>query len=104
MIFDYSNGAFANAMMAGIALATATVAAFLTWRWGWKAWPWVLLSALTMPIVLSAIRTSILYQIAMRDDVAGGFVVHLNLLIFAIGLPSALVGLGAALVFRRARL
>ncbi len=68
---------------------------------GRKAWTWVLLSALTLPIILSAIGAGMLYQTAAHNGAAAGFVVHPFRLIFAIGGPSALVGFGAALVFRR---
>jgi hypothetical protein len=51
MIFAYSNVSFTNSVLCGIALCTAIAAAILAWHWGWKAWPWVLLSTPTLPLI-----------------------------------------------------
>ena len=103
MIIVHPDTWLANAVIIGIVFATAAMAAAVTLRWNWRAWPLVLLSALAVPLLVSAMAAVLLYQVDMLKGAAGAFVVHFGPLIFIVGLPSALAGLGAALAVRRVR-
>src|SRR5258706_5926525 len=103
MIITYPDSWLGNALIIGIVLAVAAVAAVLTTRWSWKAWPLVLLSALVVPFLILTIAAAVLYQVDMFNDNAGGFAVHLYWPIFFVALPSAFVRMGAGLAVRRVR-
>jgi len=85
-------------------LAVVGVLAFLaTRRWGWKAWPLLLCSALLVPVLGYAATVIALYYVDMAFGLAGGFVVHLNRLMVIDLVPTAIgAAIGSASRRRRA--
>lgn len=91
----------ANAILTGIVATTGAVAAFPALRWGWKAWPLVLLVALAVPAMIAVVLTVVLLLIADRIGIAGG-VAHSTTL-GLIGISSASLGFAVALTWRWVR-
>ena len=91
----------ANAILTGIVVATAAVAAFPALRWGWKAWPLMLLAALAVPTMIAVVLTVVLLLIADRIGITGG-VAH-SATLDLIGISSASLGFAVALAWRWVR-
>jgi hypothetical protein len=90
MIHIYPGDWIASVTIAGLVLTTAAAAALVTLRWGWKAWPLLLLNAVVTPLVTGIILVMILYEF----NTVVGFGVDVGGLVLA-GLPSTLVGFGS---------
>jgi hypothetical protein len=103
VITIYPHNSLAGFVLIGIAFSTAAVAFLVTRRWKFKALPLVALSGLIMPFAAATIIGAILYVIDVRAGRAGIFFFHVGSLTALLGLPSALIGFGAALITRQAR-
>ena len=96
-----ANAWLTAAVLACVILGAAASAAIPTLRWGWKAWPLVLLAALVVPVGIAVILMVSLPALADLSGVAG-YSVHLRPL-WLVGFASALLGSGLALIRRRLR-
>jgi hypothetical protein len=94
-----ANPWFTNAVLAGIAIATAGVAALPTLRWAWKAWPLVLIAAFAVPLLSLAIVTLGLFVLSKYIG-AMNFVAEITIFVL-VGLPSALSGFAVVLLTKR---
>lgn len=80
-----------------MAVTTVVVSAAISFRWGWRAWPALLGSALLTPLFITLLFMAFAYQHG------GGFVIHWNALVLMVGVPSMLVGFGVAILTKRSR-
>ena len=93
-----------NIVSGEVIIVVGSIAFFATRRWGWRAWPILLLCLLLVPLLSYGAVLLPLYYIDLEYGLAGGFVFHLNWLIMMVLGPSIIgSGLGLALRQRRAK-
>jgi len=103
MILLSQDSWLSNLVSAGILVVLAALAFFSTRRWGWKAWPIILLSTLLVPVVGYALVVVAFYYIDVLYGLAGGFAVHLGwLALMVLGVVTVGSGLGFVARQRRA--
>lgn len=99
MIVVYPDGWIGNAILLSMAIATVAVSAFVAGHWGRKAWIWGALSGLLCPAAVF-VGWALVFNLT---DTPGGGVVHVNLMVLALGIPCALAGFSAGLWWQSRR-
>jgi hypothetical protein len=100
MVFLSQNSWLTGVVAGGVLIIVGAIAFVATSRWGWKAWPILLLGTLLVPTLLYAAVVATIIYIDQTIGLAGGFVVHANWLILIVFGP-AIVGSALGLARRR---
>jgi len=85
-----------------VLIVVGVVAFFITRRWGRKAWPLLLCSALLVPVLGYAVAAIALYYVDLTLGLAGGFIIHLNRVILIALIPTAIGAAIGAVARKRA--
>ncbi|QSR17481.1 hypothetical protein [Novosphingobium sp. KA1] len=101
MIFIADNSWLTGIVCFGVMIVVGVIAFAATRRWGWKAWPLLLCSALLVPVLAYAAAVAVLYCADRMFGLAGGFVVHTNWLVLIILVPTAIGGGVGSTLHRR---
>src|ERR1700750_1525371 len=88
MVFIADNGWLTGIIALGVLIVAGVVAFLVTRRWGLKAWPLLLCSALLLPVLIYAIAIVALYHLDRTFGLAGGFVIHANWLLLIVLMPT----------------
>jgi len=100
MIFISGDSWLIGTVSAGVLIVVGAIALLVTRRRGWKAWPLLLISVLLVPALGYGATMVALHYIDLKYGLAGGFVVHINILVL-IALVPAIVGASVGLASRR---
>ena len=102
MVFLSQNSWLTGIVASSMLIIVGTIAFFATRRWGWKAWPILLLGTLLVPMLLYFAVVAAIIYIDQTVGLAGGLVVHVNWFILMVFGP-AIVGATLGLARRRRR-
>jgi len=88
MIFIEDNGWLTGIVGFGVLFVAGVLAFFITQRRGWRAWPLLVCCGLAVPVLAYAATLVALYFVDRAFGLTGGFVVHANLLILIVLMPT----------------